>query len=68
MINIYINDIFFVLNKTDICNFEDDISPYVSDSSLKSVLEKLEYNSELSIAWFEMDYMIRDTEKCHLLI
>ena len=48
--NIYINDILFALNETDICNFADDTTLYVCDSNLKSVLEKLEHNSELAIA------------------
>ena len=40
LFNIYINDIFFVLKETDICNFSDDKTPYVCGSNLKSVLEK----------------------------
>ena len=28
----------------------------------------LEHNSELAIAWFEMNYMKLNTDKCHLLI
>ena len=55
------------LNEIDICNFADDTTPYVCDSNLKSVLEKLEHNSELAIAWFEMDYMKLNTDKCHPL-
>ena len=68
LFNIYINDMFFALNENDICNFADDTTQYVCDSSLKSVLEKLEHNSELAIAWFEMNYMKLNTGKCHLLI
>ena len=67
LFNIYINDIFF-LNKTDICNFPDDRTPNACDSNLKSVLEKLEHSSELAIAWFKMNYMKLDTDKCHLFI
>ena len=51
--NIYINDVFFALKGIDICNFADDTAPYVCDSNLKSVLETLDDNSELAIAWFE---------------
>ena len=47
VLNIYIN-IFFALNEIDICNFADDPAPYVCDSNLKSVLGKLEHNSELA--------------------
>ena len=36
--------------------------------NLKSVLETLEHNSELAIAWFEMNYMKLNTDKCYLLI
>ena len=35
---------------------------------MKSVLVKLEHNSELAIAWFEMNNMKFNTDKCHLLI
>ena len=35
---------------------------------MKSVLETLEHNSGLAIAWFEMNYMKLKTGKCHLLI
>ena len=68
LFNIYINDMFFALNQTDICNFADDTTPYVCDSNLKSALEKLEHNSDIAIAWFEMNYKKLNTDKCHLLI
>ena len=55
LFNIYINDIFFALKGVDTCNFADDATPYVCNSNLKSVLEMLEHNSELAIAWFEMN-------------
>ena len=35
---------------------------------MKSVLQKLQRNYELSIAWFEMSYTKLNTYKCHLLI
>ena len=35
---------------------------------MKLVLGKLEHNSELAIAWFEMNYMKLSTAKYHLLI
>ena len=59
---------FFALKGTDTCNFADDTTLYVCDSNLKSVLETLENNSEVAIAWFEMNYMKLKTNKCHLLI
>ena len=67
LFNNYI-DMFFALNEIDICNFADHTTPYVCDSNLKSVLEKLEHNSELVIASFEMNYMKLNTDKFHRLI
>ena len=68
LFNIYINRIFFALKGTDICNFVDDTTLYVCNSNVKSVLEKLKQNSELAIAWFEMNYMKLNTNKCDLSI
>ena len=56
------------MNETGICNLKDDAAPYNCDSNLKLVLGKLEHNSELAIAWFEMNYMKLSTAKYHLLI
>ena len=64
---IFINDIFYALKGIDICNFADGITPYACDSNVKSVLETLEHNSELAVAWFEMNYVKLNTDKCHLL-
>ena len=50
LFNIYISDMFFGLNEIDICKFSDNTTPYVCRSNLKSVLEKLEQNSELAFA------------------
>ena len=47
---------FFAV-KENIYNFADDATPYICDSNLKSVLKKLEHNSELNIAWLKMSYI-----------
>ena len=68
LFNIFINDIFFALKGIDICNFADGITPNVCDSKVKSLLETLEHNSELVVAWFEINYVKLNTDKCHLLV
>ena len=68
LFNIFTNDIFFALREIDICNFADGITPYVCDSNVKSVLETLEHNSELAVAWFKMNYVKLNTDKRHLLV
>ena len=41
------------MNDIDIFNFADDTTTYVCDVNLESLLEKLEENSELAVAWFK---------------
>ena len=62
LFNISINGMFFYFS-----NFADDTTPYICNSTLKSILEKLQ-TSELAIAWFGIYYMKLNTDKCHLLI
>ena len=68
MFNIYLNDLFYILNDVDICNYADDTTPNVCDSSLKVVIEKLEKSSQLAIKWFNHNHMKLNTEKCEFLI
>ena len=49
LFNIYLNDLFYILNDVDICNYVDDTTPNVCNSSLKVVIEKLEKSSHLAI-------------------
>ena len=68
LFNIYLNDLFFLLDDIDICNFADDTTPNVCDMELKVVLDKLENCSELAIAWFKSNYMKLNEEKCEPLV
>ena len=68
LFNIYINDIFYILQDTDICNFADDTTPFACDLDIKEVLRRLEHDSALAISWFESNYMKLNTDKCHLLV
>ena len=68
MFNIYINDRFYFFYLCDICNFADDTTPYVCNSSLGFVLEKMEEYSTLFIKWFEINEMRMNVEKCQKFI
>ena len=52
----------------DIFNFTDDPTPYVCNSSLQYVLEKLEEYSALGMEWFEINEIRMNAEKCYLFI
>ena len=68
LFNIYLNDLFWILEETDVCNFADDTTLYTCDMDLETVLRKLEHDSLLAIEWFEANYMKLNKDKCHLLV
>ena len=49
LFNIFLNDLFLVLNNTDVCNFADDISSHACDISLDELLMCLEHDSALAV-------------------
>ena len=68
LFNIYLNDLFFLMNDIDIYNFADDTTAYVCDVNSEPVLEKSKENSELAVTWFEKNFMKLNTDKCHLIV
>ena len=68
LFNIYLNDLFHIVNDGDIYNYANDTTPNVCDSSLKVVIEKLEKSSQLAVKWFSHNYMKLNAEKCEFLI
>ena len=69
LFNINLNDLLYLLNDANICNYADDTTPNVCNSSLKVVIiEKLEKSSQLAIKWFHHNYMKINAEKCEFLI
>ena len=68
LFNIYLNDLFYICEKLDVCNFADDTTFYNCDLDLSAVLQRLEHDCTLATEWFEDNYMKLNEDKCHLLI
>ena len=64
LFNIYLNDFFYFLF-FDICNFEDDTTPYVCNKSLAFVRAKLEEHSNIAMKWFKNKNMKMNSGKFH---
>ena len=65
---IYLNDLIDLSEKTDTCSFADDTNFHASDSSLDSLVKRLEHDTNLTIEWFDSSYMKPNQGKCHLRI
>ena len=68
LFNIYMNDIFFFVNKCNITNYADDNTPYAIDTNLENIINTLTDNTSVLIEWFNNNYFKMNTDKCHLLI
>ena len=68
LFNIYINDLFWFNEQTDIANLADDNTFHACDKTLEAVLQRLEHDAVITIEWFQNNYMKLNAEKCHLLI
>ena len=65
---VFLNDLFYILDVTKVCNYADDTTLHACDDSLKQLISRLEHDCYLAINWFENNYMKLNTDKCHLMI
>ena len=68
LFNIYINDLFYMTELTDVCNFVDGTTFHACDSSLEDLVSRLEHDANLAIERFDCDYMKLNQDKYHLII
>ena len=67
LFNIYINDLYFSIMDTEVCNFADDTIIFAADCQLDRILERLETHALVLSKWFPENFMKFNEEKCHLL-
>ena len=68
LFNIYINDLLFSIEDTDICNYADDTTIFACDKNLGSVIARLENDFSRIIQWFADNFMKLNTDKCQLMV
>ncbi len=68
LFNIHINDIFFLVTDTEICNYADDTTIFSCGYEIDNILETLERDANLLSDWFVDNYMKMNDDKSHLLI
>ena len=67
LFNIYLIDLFFVIEDTDIASYADDNTPYLTDDTIEGVIKTLEVSKKI-FKWFDDNLMKRNADQCHLLI
>ena len=68
LFNIFINGIFLVVEKTDICNFADDNTLYSHGSNLSLILNNLEHDMRNLLYWFKINSLKANPGKFQFMI
>ena len=67
-LNIFLNDLFFLVDYAEVRNFADDNTFFACDKDLRSLINRLEHDSLSAIEWFSNNYMKLNEDKYHLLV
>ena len=67
LFNIFMCDLFLIVNDTDFRNYADDNTPFVFGNNPIEVLKRLEDASDKLFEWFPNNQMKANPDKCHLL-
>ena len=69
LFNIYLNDLFWFNEETNVCNYADDTTIYTCYMSLKTVINRLEHDSLLAswMVWMQ-PLKLNEDDKCNLLV
>ena len=64
--NIFLCDLFFIMNETEFASYADDNTPYTSGQNIDNVIRSLENDSVRLFKWFSDNQMKANKDKCHL--
>ena len=68
LFNIFLNDLFLCINKSDLHNFADDNTITATCNTLAGLLKTLEQESESAVGWFKQNEMILNEGKFQAII
>ena len=68
LFNIYINDLFFVIKLSKVCNFADDNTLYSSNKELELVFRNLESDLNNVLAWLNANSLKANPRKFQFMV
>ena len=68
LFNIYICDLFRLVNDIGIASYADDTTPYDSGNKISTVVASLESLANLVFNWFTDNQMKENEDKCYVLL
>ena len=67
LFNIFLCDLFLIMENIDITSYTDDNTPYTTGNSIEEVIQKLENATTTLFQWFSDNQMKSNPDKCHFL-
>ena len=67
LFNIFLCDLFFVMNNVDFASYADDNTPFFVGKDLDDVISKLRNASKTLFQWFNDNQMKANPDKCHFI-
>ena len=67
LFNIFINDFFFFIQESEVCNFADDNSLYATGKTTEEVCCKLEKDMKIAMTWFRNNSLEANPKKFQLV-
>ena len=68
LFNVFINDIFMFIEKSEICNFADDNTIHDYGENLSNILENLKYDMKVLLKWFRINSFQANPGKFQFMI
>ena len=68
LFNIFLANLFFIVNSKDNANYADDNTPYATANDIDGLIASLEEFSKSLFTWFDNHLMKSNADKCHLLV
>ena len=68
LFNIFLADLFFTLNSTEIANYADDTTPYAVSDNIDDLISSLRKSSKDLLKWLDDNLVKSNPDECHLLV
>ena len=67
LFNIFLCDLFLIMEDTDIASYADDNTPYTTGNSIEKVSQNLENAAKTHFQWFSDNQVKANPDKCHFM-
>ena len=68
LFNIFLCDLFFIMNETDFASYAGDNAPYRTANTIDEIIQSLQHDSMMLFKRLSGNQMKSNISKCHLLV